>query len=162
MMRAGPMGLRRHWQRDESVLQQELSPGIVGRVLRLALGYTKLLSVFLFLVTLDAVLSTINPLILRDIINRGIGGHDSQLVIQLALLAAGIATLDMIVTLVQRYVSARIGESLIYDLRRRVFAHVQRMPIAFFTRTQTGALVSRLNNDIIGAQQAFTNTLGST
>ena len=67
----------------------------------------------------------------------------------------------MLVTLVQRYVSARIGESLIFDLRAQVFAHVQRMPIAFFTRTQTGALVSRLNNDIIGAQQAFTNTLGS-
>ena len=67
----------------------------------------------------------------------------------------------MLVTLVQRYVSARIGESLIFDLRARVFEHVQRMPIAFFTRTQTGALVSRLNNDIIGAQQAFTNTLGS-
>ena len=100
-------------------------------------------------------------MILRDIINNGIGGHDSQLVIKLALLAAGIATLDMLVTLVQRYVSARIGESLIFDLRRRVFGHVQRMPIAFFTRTQTGALVSRLNNDIIGAQQAFTNTLGS-
>jgi ABC-type transport system involved in Fe-S cluster assembly fused permease/ATPase subunit len=67
----------------------------------------------------------------------------------------------MLVTLIQRYVSARIGESLIFDLRRRVFGHVQRMPIAFFSRTQTGALVSRLNNDIIGAQQAFTNTLGS-
>ena len=149
------------WRRDQSVLAQELTPGIVKRVLKLALGYKKMLALFLLLVTVDAVLGTLNPLILRDIINNGIGGHDSQLVIQLALLAAGIATLDMIVTLIQRYVSARIGESLIFDLRARVFGHVQRMPIAFFTRTQTGALVSRLNNDIIGAQQAFTNTLGS-
>jgi ATP-binding cassette, subfamily B, bacterial len=161
MMRVGPMGIGRGWHRDESVLEQELKPGIVGRVLRLALGYKKLLALFLTLVTVDAVLGTISPLILRNIINEGIGGHDSKLVIQLALLAAGVATLDMLVTLVQRYVSARIGESLIFDLRRRVFSHVQRMPIAFFTRTQTGALVSRLNNDIIGAQQAFTNTLGS-
>jgi ATP-binding cassette, subfamily B, bacterial len=161
MMRVGPMGIGRGWHRDESVLEQELRPGIVGRVLRLALGYKKLLALFLTLVTVDAVLGTISPLILRNIINEGIGGHDSKLVIQLALLAAGVATLDMLVTLVQRYVSARIGESLIFDLRRRVFSHVQRMPIAFFTRTQTGALVSRLNNDIIGAQQAFTNTLGS-
>ena len=102
---------------DQSVLAQELTPGIVKRVLKLALGYKKMLALFLCLVTVDAVLGTINPLILRDIINNGIGGHDSQLVIQLALLAAGIATLDMIVTLIQRYVSARIGESLIFDLR---------------------------------------------
>ncbi|HXY93790.1 MAG TPA: ABC transporter ATP-binding protein [Acidimicrobiia bacterium] len=155
------MGMGRAWRRDQSVLEQQVTPGTVRRVLRLALSYKKLLALFLFLVVVDAVLGTINPLILRDIINNGIGGHDSQLVVQLAILAAGIATLDMVVTLVERYVSARIGESLIFDLRRRVFAHVQRMPIAFFTRTQTGALVSRLNNDIIGAQQAFTNTLGS-
>ena len=163
MMRGGGgMGMgRASWRRDQSVLEQQLTPGILKRVLKLALEYKRMLALFLMLVVVDAVLGTLNPLILRDIINNGIGGHDSQLVIKLALLAAGIATLDMLVTLVQRYVSARIGESLIFDLRRRVFGHVQRMPIAFFTRTQTGALVSRLNNDIIGAQQAFTNTLGS-
>jgi ATP-binding cassette subfamily B protein len=160
MMRGG-MGMGRSWRRDASVLEQPLTPGIVKRVLKLALAYKWLLSLFLVLVVVDAVLGTLNPLILRDIINEGIGGHDKDLVIKLALLAAGIATLDMLVTLVERYVSARIGESLIFDLRRQVFAHVQRMPISFFTRTQTGALVSRLNNDIIGAQQAFTNTLGS-
>ncbi len=163
MMRGGGgMGMGRpSWRRDQTVLNQELTPGILKRVLALALEYKGMLALFLCLVTVDAVLGTLNPLILRDIINNGIGGHNSQLVIELALLAAGIATLDMLVTLVERYVSARIGESLIFDLRRRVFGHVQRMPLAFFTRTQTGALVSRLNNDIIGAQQAFTNTLGS-
>jgi ATP-binding cassette, subfamily B, bacterial len=163
MMRGGGGMLagRPSWHRDQTVVAQELTPGILKRVLKLALGYKRMLALFLCLVTVDAVLGTVNPLILRDIINNGIGGHDSRLVIELALLAAGIATLDMLVTLIQRYVSARIGESLIFDLRRRVFAHVQRMPIAFFSRTQTGALVSRLNNDIIGAQQAFTNTLGS-
>ena len=117
MMRGGGgMGMGRPaWRRDESVLTQTLTPGIVKRVLKLALGYKRMLALFLFLVTVDAVLGTINPLILRDIINNGIGGHDSQLVIELALLAAGIATLDMLVTLVQRYVSARIGE--VADLR---------------------------------------------
>jgi ATP-binding cassette subfamily B protein len=149
------------WRRDRSVLEEELEPGTMRRVLRLALDYRGMLVLFLTLVVVDAVLTAINPLILRDIINEGIGGHDSSLVVKLALLAALIATADMAVSLVQRYVSARIGESLIYDLRRKVFAHVQRMPISFFTRTQTGALVSRLNNDIIGAQAAFTNTLGS-
>jgi ATP-binding cassette subfamily B protein len=161
MMRGGGGMGRAPWRRDAGVLDQPLTPGIVKRVLKLALGYKWMLALFLSLVVVDAVLSTINPLILRDIINEGIGGHDRDLVIKLALLAAGVATIDMLVTLVQRYVSARIGESLIFDLRRQVFGHVQRMPIAFFTRTQTGALVSRLNNDIIGAQQAFTNTLGS-
>ena len=156
------MGMGRPgWRRDRSVLDEELKKGTLRRVMRMALDYRGMLAVFLALVVVDAVLTTINPLILRDIINNGIGGHDTQLIIQLALLAAVIATLDMGVSLVQRYVSSRIGETLIFDLRRKVFAHVQRMPIAFFTRTQTGALVSRLNNDIIGAQSAFTNTLGS-
>jgi ATP-binding cassette subfamily B protein len=149
------------WRRDRSILEEELQPGTMRRVMRLALDYRGMLVLFLALVVVDAVLTAINPLILRDIINEGIGGHDSSLVVKLALLAAVVATADMAVSLVQRYVSARIGESLIYDLRRKVFAHVQRMPISFFTRTQTGALVSRLNNDIIGAQAAFTNTLGS-
>jgi ATP-binding cassette subfamily B protein len=160
MMRGGrPMHAT--WRRDRSVLEEELRPGTMRRVLRLALDYRRMLVLFLVLVVVDAVLTAINPLILREIINEGIGGHDSSLVVKLALLAALVATADMAVSLVQRYVSARIGESLIYDLRRKVFAHVQRMPISFFTRTQTGALVSRLNNDIIGAQAAFTNTLGS-
>jgi ATP-binding cassette subfamily B protein len=159
MMRGGPMHAM--WRRDRSVLEEELEPGTMRRVMRLALDYRGMLVLFLVLVVVDAVLTAINPLILRDIINEGIGGHDSSLVVKLALLAAVVATADMAISLVQRYVSARIGESLIFDLRRKVFAHVQRMPISFFTRTQTGALVSRLNNDIIGAQAAFTNTLGS-
>src|SRR5207302_8305259 len=77
----------------------------------------------------------------------------------LALVVAGIALVDAAVGLGERYYSARIGEGLIYAMRSKVFAHVQRMPVAFFTRTQTGALISRLNNDVIGAQQAFTSTL---
>ncbi|MET0921452.1 MAG: ABC transporter ATP-binding protein [Acidimicrobiia bacterium] len=155
------MGMGRPGHRDRSVLDEELNKGTMRRVMRLALDYRGLLAIFLGLVVVDAVLTTINPLILRSIINNGIGGKDTQLIVELALLAAIIATVDMGVSLVQRYVSSRIGETLIFDLRRKVFAHVQRMPIAFFTRTRTGALVSRLNNDIIGAQSAFTNTLGS-
>src|SRR4029450_5941343 len=75
---------------------------------------------------------------------------------------AGLAVFEGALTLAQRWYSARIGEGLIYDLRTQVFSHVQRMPLQFFTRTQTGALVSRLNNDVIGAQQAFTSTLSGT
>src|SRR5947208_12918510 len=79
--------------------------------------------------------------------------------VRIALVIAGLAVLDAAISLGTRWFSARIGEGVIYDLRSRVFEHVQRMPVAFFTRTQTGALVSRLNNDVIGAQQAFTSTL---
>ena len=77
------------------------------------------------------------------------------------MLVAALAITDAALTLIERFISARVGENLIYDMRTRVFDHVQRMPIAFFTRTQTGALVSRLNNDVTGAQEAFTDVLSS-
>ena len=86
---------------------------------------------------------------------------DAATVVQLALVIAGLALLDAGVGLLGRWQSSSIGEGLILDLRRAVFEHVQKMPVAFFTRTRTGALVSRLNNDVIGAQRAFTMTLSS-
>jgi len=102
----------------------------------------------------------VTPLLAGDIVNRiaGLTGSAGD-VVQIALVIAGLAVLDAGSSLVQRWYSARIGEGVIYDLRTRVFEHVQRMPVAFFTRTQTGALVSRLNNDVVGAQRAFTSTL---
>ncbi len=103
----------------------------------------------------------INPLLFRQIIDKGIGHHDKDVIITLALVAGGVALVDTALTIAIRWVSAKVGEGLIYDMRSQVFAHVQRMPISFFTRTQTGALISRLNNDVIGAQQAFTDTLSS-
>jgi ATP-binding cassette subfamily B protein len=103
----------------------------------------------------------VNPLIYRDIINGGILGRNVDLVVKLAILLAALAVVDAGLSILQRWVSAKVGEGLIFDLRTGVFGHIQRMPLAFFTRTQTGALISRLNNDVLGAQQAFTDTLSS-
>ena len=159
----GPGGwqMMRSMQNDRSVSRRKLAPGTVQRIIRFAAAYRTQLIVFLALIVLDAVIGVTNPLILRGIIDNGIGGHDRGLVIDLALLSAGLAVFDAGLSLGQRYYSATIGEGLIYDMRSKVFAHIQKMPLAFFTRTQTGALVTRLNNDVLGAQQAFTGTLSS-
>ncbi len=155
------MGLMRSLRRDNSVLQQQLPKGIVRRIATFARPYRKALGVFLVLIIIDAVIGAANPLIYRSIIDTGIGKHRPDLIVELALIVAGLAVFDAVLSLWQRWVSARIGEGLIYDMRTRVFTHIQKMPIAFFTRTQTGALVSRLNNDVLGAQQAFTDTFSS-
>jgi ATP-binding cassette subfamily B protein len=157
----GGWGLMRSFRRDESVTSQKLSPGILRRIARFARPYRRMLAVFLVLIIADALLSAANPLIYRAIIDDGILPHDSGVVVRLALLLAVLALSDVVLSLWQRWISARVGESLIFDMRTQVFAHFQRMPIAFFTRTQTGALVSRLNNDVLDAQQAFTDTFSS-
>jgi ATP-binding cassette subfamily B protein len=154
-------GLMRSFRRDQSVIHQELSPGIVKRIARFAAPYRRMLVVFLALIIIDAVIGAANPLIYRAIIDTGIAHHRTRLIVGLALVVGGLALADAGLTLGQRWVSARIGEGLIFDMRAKVFAHIQHMPIAFFTRTQTGALVSRLNNDVLGAQQAFTDTFNS-
>ena len=123
--------------------------------------YRRILTGFMAMVILDAAISVVNPLIFREIINQGIIAKDLDVVIECASLLAGLAIFDAALSIGMRWVSARVGESLIYDLRTKVFNHIQRMPLAFFTRTQTGALISRLNNDVLGAQQAFTDTLSS-
>jgi ATP-binding cassette subfamily B protein len=151
----------RSFRRDDSVRRHRLAPGTLRRMVRFAAPYRRMLAGFLLLVVIDAAVGTANPLIFREIINGGIVHHNSRLVVGLALLVAGLAIADAGLSLAQRLVSARVGEGLIFDLRARVFGHVQRMPLAFFTRTQTGALVTRLNNDVLGAQQAFTDTLSS-
>src|SRR4051794_114613 len=154
-----PWMVMRSFSRDSSVAEHKLAPGTFKRIVRFATPYRCQLGWFLLVVILDALISVITPLLFKDIIDKGIPQHDKSLVLSLALIAVGLAIFDAGLSLAQRFYSARIGEGLIYDLRSQVFAHVQRMPIAFFTRTQTGALVSRLNNDVIGAQQAFTSTL---
>jgi ATP-binding cassette subfamily B protein len=148
-----------HMRRDRSVLEQQLKPGTTKRILRFARPYRRMLAVFLFLIVIDAAVGTVNPLIYRRIINNGMLGHNVSVVVSLAALLAGLALFDVALGVIERMISARVGEGLIYDMRSRVFAHVSRMPIAFFTRTQTGALVSRLNRDVLGAQQAFTDVL---
>jgi ATP-binding cassette subfamily B protein len=147
---------------DRSVGRQKLARETVRRVVGFARPHLKLISIFLTIVVVDAAMVVVTPLLIKKLVDDGILGNDPGLVTLLALGMAGVAILNALLTLGQGYLSSRIGEGLIYDLRTQVFAHVQRMSLAFFTRTQTGALVSRLNNDVIGAQRAFTSTLSST
>ena len=149
----------RSYSRDRQVGRQRLAPGTWRRVLGYARPYRRQIIAFLVLVVLDAMLLVVTPLLLRSIVDQGVTPGNRRVVVTLSLLVAGLAVLDGVAGTVQRWFSARIGEGLIYDLRTEVFSHVQRQTIAFFTRAQTGALVSRLNNDVIGAQQAFTSTL---
>lgn len=147
--------------RDRSVVSAKLPSGIVKRIGRFAAPYRSMLGLFLVVIVVDALIGVWNPLIYREIIDSGIAQHRTHLIVGLALLVAVLALAGALLSLVQRYISSRVGEGLIYDMREQVFGHVQTMPLAFFTRTQTGALVSRLNNDVLGAQQAFTDTLSS-
>ncbi|MUN37747.1 ABC transporter ATP-binding protein [Actinomadura litoris] len=149
------------FRRDGSVTQQKLKPGTVRRIAGYARPYVRELVLFLALNTVAAVIVVANPLLLKSIIDRGIIPGDDDVVVWLALAVGGLALLEAVLGLAQRWYSARIGEGLIYDLRTQVFGHVQRQPVAFFMRAQTGSLVSRLNNDVIGAQRALTTTLSS-
>ncbi|MGH9102040.1 MAG: ABC transporter ATP-binding protein [Acidimicrobiales bacterium] len=151
----------RSFRRDGSVTKAHVTPGTARRMLRFAAPYRRVLTAFVGLIVVDAVIGVANPLIYREIINKGILQHRAGLVVELALLVGGLAIAEAGLSIGQRWVSARVGEGLIFDLRSKVFGHVQRMPVAFFTRTQTGALITRLNNDVLGAQQAFTDTLSS-
>ncbi len=148
--------------REREVTKAGLSRDTVRRVFGFALPHRGLIAGFLVFVVLDAALVVVNPLLIKRLLDDGILGHDTSLVLWLALAMALVSILDAALGVGSGYLSSRIGESLIFDLRTKVFAHVQRMSLAFFTRTQTGALVSRLNNDVIGAQRAFTSTLSST
>jgi ATP-binding cassette subfamily B protein len=153
---AGRMGMR-SLSRDRKILQHQLKKGTLPRILKFAKHYRPALIFFLTVVILDAIISSVSPLLLREIIDVGIHHHRAHLVIGLAVATAILAIFDAGLQMVERKISAIIGEGLIYDLRAEVFRHIQEMPIAFFSRTQTGALISRLNNDVIGAQQAFTD-----
>jgi len=151
----------RSFSRDRSITKQRLQPGTVRRILSYARPYRRDLIFFLLIVSLDAVITVAVPLLLRGLIDNGILPRDVGVVLAIGSAVVGLALLDALLSIGQRWYSARIGEGLIYDLRTEVFTHVQRQPIAFFTRTQTGSLVSRLNSDVIGAQQAITSTLAS-
>ena len=147
--------------KDASVKGNKLKKGTTKRVLSYATPYKRRIAVFLVLVVLDALLVIATPLILKEIIDKGVVPQDKELIVWLAVAAAVVAVLDAALGIVQRWLSAGLGEGLIYDLRREVFGHVLRQPIAFFTRAQTGALVTRLNSDVIGAQQAFTSVMSN-
>ena len=143
----------------ETLKGQRLKPGTTSRVTRYAHAYRALINVFLALVIVSSLLVVATPLLLKRIVDEGVLQGDSGLVVRLAAVVAVLAVVDTALGIAQRWCSARIGEGLIYDLRTQVFGHVLDQPIAFFTRAQTGALVSRVNSDVIGAQQAFTSVL---
>jgi len=144
---------------DPSVKAQKLKAGTVKRIFDFAKPYRTSIIIFLITVVIDAALVVTTPLLLLRLIDDGVIPKNPQLVTKLALFVGLLAVADALVSMLGRYFSSRIGEGLIYDLRSLVFGHVQKQSIAFFTRTQTGALISRINSDVIGAQQAFTATL---
>jgi ATP-binding cassette, subfamily B, bacterial len=144
---------------DPSVKEQKLKPGTVKRIFSFARPYRTNIIIYLATVVVDAGLIVATPLLLKRLIDEGVIPKDPSVVTNLAILVGLLAIADAAINMLGRYFSSRIGEGLIYDLRSLVFAHVQKQSIAFFTRTQTGALISRINSDVIGAQQAFTATL---
>jgi ATP-binding cassette subfamily B protein len=146
---------------DRSAVEAKLSRKTLARIVRFAQPHRSVIAVFLVITVLDAMIVVVNPLLVRAIVDDGILRKNGGLVTELAFAMVGVALVDAVFSVLMGWMSSRIGEGLIFDLRTKVFAHVQRMSLAFFTRTQTGALVSRLNNDVIGAQRAFTSVLSS-
>ena len=144
---------------DQSVKNQKLKAGTFKRILQFALPYRRYLYIFIGTVVVDAILVVATPLILRSLVDDGVVPGRGDVVTKLAMVVAALAIADAAFSMLGRWFSSRIGEGLIYDLRSQVFEHVQKQSIAFFTRTQTGSLISRINSDVIGAQQAFTSTL---
>ena len=146
--------------RDQSVKRRTVSRSVVRRIMGYGRPYRKLIALFLVSLVVISVLTVAQPLLFKRIVDDGISVGNASVVTWTAILIGVLAIADAAVGLVSRWFSSRIGEGLIYDLRTQVFAHVQQQSVAFFTRAQTGALVSRLNSDVVGAQQAFTSTLG--
>jgi len=144
---------------DRSIKDQKLKAGTLKRILQFAKPYRRYLVIFIFTVVIDALLIVATPLVLRSLVDNGVVPGKRDVVTNLALIVGLLAIADAIFSALGRWFSSRIGEGLIYDLRSKVFEHVQGQSIAFFTRTQTGSLISRINSDVIGAQQAFTSTL---
>jgi len=143
---------------DQSVKNVKLRPGTLKRIFTYAIPYKSTFLLFLFCLIADAVLTVATPLLLRELIDQGVIPKDRTVVTTMAIAVAVLAILTAVINIVVRWISAKIGEGLIYDLRAQVFRHVQEQSIAFFTRTQTGALITRINSDVIGAQRAFTST----
>jgi ATP-binding cassette, subfamily B, bacterial len=151
----------RSFTRDTSITSHKLAPGTLRRIAKFARPYRRWLAAFLALIVLDALVGAAGPLIYKAIIDDGITTGRSGFVVAMAVLVGVLALTSATIGVVQRWFSARIGEGLVFDLRTQVFDHVQTMPIGFFTRARTGALVTRLNSDVQGAQQAFTSTLSN-
>jgi ATP-binding cassette subfamily B protein len=144
---------------ERSAPAKQIPKGTWRRVLRFARPYRRELVIFLITVVLDSLIGVATPVLAGHVVNEIVGHGKVHVVVLIAVTIAALAVVDAGLSFAQRWYSSRIGEGLIFDMRTSVFDHVQRMPLSFFTRTQTGALVSRLNNDVLGAQQAFTSTL---
>jgi ATP-binding cassette subfamily B protein len=155
----GARSAMRSLTRDPSVKDVKLRPGTIKRIWAFAQPFKLYLFFFLLTIVADSFLTVASPLLLKNLIDKGVIPRNGQVVTELALLVGVIAIVDTGVNLISRWFSSRIGEGLIYEMRTQVFTHIQRQSIAFFTRTQTGALISRINSDVMGAQNAFTDTL---
>jgi len=158
---AAMMGSMRSFMQDASVVKQKVKPGTAKRMLRFAVPYAGLLALFLLVVIVDAGIGIVNPLIYREIINNGFLKGNATLIIRLAALAGVLGVFDGALGLASSYLSATVGARVVLSLRAKLFEHIQQMPLAFFMRVQTGALVSRLNTDVGGAQGAFTDILSN-
>lgn len=143
---------------DQSVKSAKLKPGTLRRIAKYAKPYKSIFIIYFFALIFDAVLTVATPLLLKELVDKGVIPKDGGLVTKMAIGVAILAVVSALINILVRWISARIGEGLIYDLRSQVFRHVQEQSIAFFTRTQTGALITRINGDVIGAQRAFTST----
>lgn len=161
-MHTGMGPVWRHMRTDRSAVGARLGRDTLRRILTFARPHRPVIALFMALTVLDAMLVVVNPLLIKEIVDVGIADGDVAYIATLAAVMALVAVVEAGLTVWAGVLSSRIGEGLILGLRSAVFAHVQRLSLAFFTRTQTGALVSRLNNDVIGAQRAFTSTLQST
>ncbi|WP_322755975.1 ABC transporter ATP-binding protein [Frankia sp. Cas3] len=157
---SGPMGRLRF--DDGSISRQKVRPGTVRRIVPYALRYRWALATLLAVTAFDAIATVASPLLLKMVIDDGIARGKLSVVVALSLAIAALALVDALAVFVQSWSSARVGQGVVYDLRTEVFDHVQRQPLAFFVRAQTGSLVSRLNTDVIGAQQAVTSLLSQT
>ncbi len=155
------MGSMRSLMQDASVVKQKVKPGTAKRMMRFAIPYAGRLALFLLVVLVDAGIGIVNPLIYREIINNGFLKSDAPLIIRYAVLAGILGLADGALGLALSYLSATVGARVVLALRTKLFAHIQQMPLAFFTRVRTGALVSRLNTDVAGAQGAFTDILSN-
>ncbi|HXR98757.1 MAG TPA: ABC transporter ATP-binding protein [Terriglobales bacterium] len=160
----GSTGMMSAWRmlgQDASVTKQKIKKGTTRRTLQFARPYAGLLCLFLVVVVADAGVGIVNPLLYRAIINNGILKGSVDVVVRLALLMGGLALVDGALGLTQSYLASSVGGRIVLSLRTRLFDHMQQMPVAFFARAQTGALVNRLDNDVSGARTAFTDILSN-
>ncbi|WP_456787738.1 ABC transporter ATP-binding protein [Cellulomonas sp. P5_C5] len=149
----------RSFAKDRTVADHRLTRDTLRRILQFARPYKGKLAVFVALIAVEAAAGAVTPLLFKTLIDDGITAGDTQVVLTMAAVVAVLAIVTAGLSVADRWVSSQVGEGLIRDLRTEVFDHVQRMPLAFFSRAKTGALVQRLNGDVLGAQQAFTSTL---